>query len=88
MESAMKCLNRLSKQLCVSHLSSFVQTFMLTMSSSHQKNVHAMITNCLCSVLEQCVQTNIDLFVEDLKQSIDMKKALLGKIFGVHYFNK
>ena len=54
---------------------------MLTLSTSHHKSVHAMITNCLCSVLEQCVQGNVDLFVEDLRQSIDLKKSLLVKIF-------
>merc|ERR1719215_156635 len=51
------------------------------MSSSHHKNVHIMITNVLCSILEQCVATNIDLFTEDLKNSTDIKKALLSKIF-------
>jgi hypothetical protein len=40
-----------------------------------------MITNCLCNILEQCVQSNIEIFVDDLKQSIDLKKPILGKIF-------
>lgn len=81
MESAMKSLNSHNKQMCLSHLPSFFQTLMLTMSSSHHKNVHIMITNVLCSILEQCVATNIDLFTEDLKNSVDIKKSLLSKIF-------
>lgn len=54
---------------------------MLTMSSSHHKNVHIMITNVLCGVMEQCVGTNMPLFVEDLGKSPDTDKSLLGKIF-------
>jgi ribosomal RNA-processing protein 12 len=55
---------------------------MSTLSSSHHKNVHVMSTNCLCTILEQCVETNIGLFVEDIKQTIEIKKSLLGKIFS------
>jgi len=81
MESAVKCLNRLNKELCITHLSSLFQTFMLTLSSSHHKNVHAMVANVLCSVLEQCVAVNIELFTEDLKKASETKKSLLAKIF-------
>lgn len=81
-ESAIKCLNRLNKQICLSHLPTLIQKFMLPLSTSHHKNVHVMATNCLCSVLEQCVQTNIILFVEDIKQASDYKKSLLSKIFS------
>ncbi len=81
MESAIKCLNRLNKEVCITHLSSLCQTFMLTLSSSHHKNVHVMIANVLCSVLEKCVSVNIDLFIEDLKKVTDNKKSLLARIF-------
>lgn len=81
MESAMKCFNRLSAQQCITHLPSYFHTLMLTMSTSHHKNVHIMITNVLCGVMEQCVGTNIPLFVEDLGKSADTSKSLLGKIF-------
>lgn len=80
-ESAVKCLNRLNKQICLSHLPSIVQKFMSALSSSHHQNVHAMTTNFLCNILEQCVQTNVLLFVDDIKESPDFKKSLLSKIF-------
>ena len=80
-ESAARCLNRLNKQICLSHLPSIVQKFISALSSSHHKNVHVMSTNFLCNLLEQCVQTNILLFVEDIKQSTDYKKSLLSKVF-------
>ena len=80
-ESAVKCLNRLNKQICISHLPTVFHKFISTLSSSHHKNVHVMSTNCLCTILEQSVQTNIDLFIDDIKQAVDVKKSLLGKMF-------
>lgn len=81
METAIKSLNRVNKQLCLSHLPHIFQTFMNTLSSSHHKNVHVVVTNCLSSILEQCVQTNIDLIVDDLKKSNDLSKSILHKVF-------
>lgn len=82
MESAVKSLNRLNKQLCLSHLPRVFQTFMNALSASHHKNVHVVVTNCLSSVLEQCVQTNMDLFIDDIKQSAEIKKSILYRIFS------
>jgi ribosomal RNA-processing protein 12 len=82
MESAIRSLNRLNKELCLTHLPHFFQVYMESLSTSHHKNVHIIITNCLSSILEQCVQTNMSLFIDDLKQSVDTKKSLLAKIFS------
>lgn len=82
METAIKSLNRLNKALCLNHLPRIFQAFMSILSSSHSKKVHIVVTNCLCSILEQCVQTNIDLFVEDLHKQNDLTKSLLQKIFS------
>jgi hypothetical protein len=81
MESALKCLNRLDKNLCLSHLPHFFQIAMQTLIS-HHKNVQLMATNCMTVILEQCIQTNINLFIDDIKQSIDVKKSMLHKIFS------
>ncbi len=79
MESALKCLNRLDsspdKRLCLGHLPRFYQVAMVTLIS-HHKSVQAMATNCMASVLEQCVQTNISLLVADPEM------ATLHKVFG------
>ncbi|RNA27286.1 RRP12 isoform X2 [Brachionus plicatilis] len=82
METAIKSLNRLNKALCLTHLPRIFQTFMSILSSSHNKKVHVVVTNCLCSLLEQSVQTNIELFVEDMHKQSDLAKALLHKIFS------
>lgn len=82
METAIKSLNRLDKNLCLSHLPRVFQTFMSILSSSHDKKVHVVVTNCLCSLMQQCVQTNIDLFVEDMGKQSDPVKSLLHKIFS------
>jgi hypothetical protein len=81
MECAIKSLNRLAKPLCLSHLPHLTQRFMQTFSST-SKSVHTATAKCLTSVLEQCVQTNVDLLVEDLHKSNDMGKCLLHKIFA------
>lgn len=82
MQSAIKCLNRLNKQICILHLPAIVQKFMSTLSISHHKDVHAMSTSYLCSILEQCIETNINLLVEDIKQAVDVKKSILSKFFS------
>jgi hypothetical protein len=35
----------------------------------------------MVTVLEQCVEANIDLLVSDLKQAVDVKKSILSRIF-------
>lgn len=49
---------------------------------SHHENVKILTTNSMTNILEQCVQTNMNLFIEDIKQSIDVKKTLLYRIFA------
>ena len=80
-ESSIKCLNRLNKQLCMTHLPIIFQTFMQVLSSSHHKNIHVTVTNCLCTILAQCIEANIVLLVDDLKQSLDSKKSTLARVF-------
>jgi ribosomal RNA-processing protein 12 len=84
-ESAIKCLNRLNKQKCITHLPHFFQIYMQILSLTHHKNIHVILTNCLNDVLEQCVQTNINLLIDDLKvhnANGEQKKSLLNKIFS------
>ncbi len=81
-ESSIKCLNRLNKQMCLNHLPNVYQTFMQVLSASHQKNIHVTITNCLCAIFEQCVETNILLLVDDIKQSLEVKKTILSRVFS------
>lgn len=84
-ESAIKCLNRLNKEKCITHLPHFFQIYMQILSLTHHKNIHVILTNCLNDVLEQCVQTNINLFIDDLKMhgsNTEQKKSLLYKIFS------
>jgi hypothetical protein len=80
-ESSIKCLNRLNKPMCLTHLPNVFQTFMQVLSASHQKNIHVTVTNCLCAIFEQCVETNILLLVDDLTQSLDVKKSILSRVF-------
>jgi hypothetical protein len=51
------------------------------MSSFHE-NVLLMTTNVLKGLLEQCIRPNIELYINDLKQSSDIDKSLLKKIFS------
>jgi hypothetical protein len=81
-ESSIKSLNRLNKQFCLNHLPLVFQTFMQILSASHHKNIHITVTNCLCTILEQCVETNINLLSEDLKNQADAKKTILGRLFS------
>lgn len=82
-ESSVKSLNRLNKQLCLTHLPVVFQSFMQVLSSSHQTPIHVVITNCLCSMLEQCVETNIQMLAEDIGQSLQSnKKPILTRVFS------
>lgn len=80
LESAIKCLNRSNKQLCLSHLPYLIQRFMQTYAST-LKQVHTATTKCMMTVLEQCVQTNTELFVDDLKNATELSKSLLQRMF-------
>lgn len=80
MESAIKSLNRLNKQLCLHHLSNLVQRFMQAYCSNYS-SIHVAVTKCLTSLLEQCIQTNTELLVDDMKNANDVHKSLLHKIF-------
>ena len=83
MEAAMKSLNRLDRQLCLTHLPKFFAKFMSALSGSHHKSVHLMATNGACSVLEQCVQTNVEALSDELRQNVgEPSRSLLGKIFS------
>lgn len=80
MKAAIISLNRLDRQLCLAHLPNISQVFMSILSNSHYKNVHVMTTNNLCHVLEQCVQTNMDILIENMKEN-PADKSVLGKMF-------
>lgn len=50
--------------------------------SSYHENVLLMVTNVLKGLMEQCIRPNIELYVNDLKQSSDIEKSLLKRIFS------
>ena len=80
MDSAIRSLNRLNKQLCLSHLPHLVQRYMQAFCSSHAK-VHFAAAKCLNAALEQCIRADIDVLVDDLNSSSEMSKSTLHKIF-------
>ena len=82
LESAIRCLNRINRQSSLPHLPHFFQVAMLTLSTSYHQSVHLMATNCIRSILEQCVQTNVDLLTAELQQAVEVKKSILFKVFS------